>query len=179
MKLKAKIVKSKDSKNHQLSGILKRFKSLDNENVQIGYFDGERHDKSKMTYGELMNILEGGWDMKNANGESIGRVEGRPIFATTAEQLHPSKNQKSASIIKKMIKDLSTEDKVLSRLDELGELYQNHMKNKFGNPQVKGNRSNRPSVIKRKGANTPLVDEGDLRDNLSFKNSKTKEVKRG
>lgn len=43
----------------------------------------------------------------------------------------------------------------------------NGIKSTFGNPSILP--SNSPFTIKQKGANTPLVETGELRDNLAYK----------
>ena len=169
MKVTAKL---KKNKSNQLDGILKRFKSLNNETLKVGFFEEQgMHEDSEMSYASLMTILE--------KGTSDGRIQPRPVFETTAFQLHPSAVQKPKSIITNMIKDLGTKDTVGKRLDELGMLYQDHVKNKFGNAAVKGNSNNAESTIRQKGNNTPLVDTEDLKNNVAYKNSKTKRLKLG
>lgn len=169
MKVTAKV---KQTKSRQISGILKRFRSLNKEDVKVGFFEEQGiHEDSEMSYASLMTILE--------KGTSDGRIPSRPVFETTAFQLHPSSTQKPKSIITNMIKDLGTKDTVGKRLDELGRLYQDHVKGKFGNSAVKGNTKNAESTIKQKGKNAPLVDGEDLKNNVAFKNSKTKRLKLG
>jgi hypothetical protein len=171
-------VKVKQTKSRQMAGLKKRYRSLHKENVKVGFFEeqGNHEDPdalagNEMSYASLMTILE-----KGREDESIPP---RPIFETTAFQLDPATTQKPKSIITHLLKELGTKDTVAKRLDDLGTLYRNHVKAKFGNAGVKGNVKNAESTIAIKGANTPLVKEGDLRDNVAYKNSKTKRLKLG
>jgi hypothetical protein len=169
MKLSAKV---KQTKSNQMAGIKRRYQSLNKESVKVGFFEEQGlHEDSEMSYASLMTILE--------KGRLDGHIPARPIFATTAFELDPSSAQKPRSIIKKMLKDLGTKDSVGKRLDELGLLYREHVKAKFGDSSATGNINNAERTIEMKGGNTPLVKEGDLEANVAYKNSKTKRLKLG
>jgi hypothetical protein len=174
MKLSAKV---KQTKSKQMAGLKRRYQSLHKEYVKIGFFeeqgdhiDPEGQEDGQLSYASLMTVLE--------RGRLDGHIEGRPIFETTAFELDPATG-KPKSIITKMLKELGTKDTVGRRLDDLGVLYREHVKAKFGNPSATGNFDNRPRTIEMKGGNTPLEKEGDLKDNVAYKNTKTKRLKLG
>ena len=149
---------------------------IDRQHVDIGYFreQGKHPEATHLTYPELMAIHELRSPFKDGAYDSMYR----PAF-------------KFATIIYKY-KFIADNDKVLTEyfnkcatsasqptrtmLDKIGINGIKMIKPVFGDRGILN--SNRPSTVRKKGFNKPLIEYGYLREALAFKTSLRKTLKR-
>lgn len=163
MKLIAKIVKGKTD---DLQKLKKHLLKLQKEKIEVGYFDGEIHQGSEMPLATLMALHESGVPTNN--------TPSRPVFAIGYEELLPSRNKHTALYVKNIFGQVGMMPK---NVNILGEHYRDWLKAIFGDIGVL--ESNSPSTQAMKdGRDEPLVDEGELRDNLGYKSTSDKTVKK-
>lgn len=159
MKIKASIERT----NHKdLQKLKRRFKSLDQAYTEIGFFDGEQHPEAEMSFASLMTILEFGSPSEN--------IPARFPFNIIAETNHPSKDRDVKKLIRAYMSNLDKKDGSDVLLDYIGKHYHKKITNLFGNASRL--EPNAPATVAKKGKNTPLVDNRDLVENLSYKTSK-------
>lgn len=160
MKLTASIKKSEFK---DLEKISKNLRKLSGSYVEVGYFDGEIHEDSEMSYASLMTILEFG----------TADIPARYPFSMVAQEHKPSSKKVLKDTIKKHITMLATKDSSKELLEYLGNYYEKELTSLFGNPaRILGNAKR---TIQMKGKDTPLVDTGDLRDSLSHRIGKERD----
>ncbi len=151
-------------KKHRLDGLIKGLSKMDKEYVEYGLFkeSGLHPDNPHLTYASLMAIHELREDSDPMK---------RPVFQKTLDK-HGSDFQ---DYYMDQFQDYTeswalarprSPDVVLSRVGAKGVEY---TQNTFGDTATL--RDNAPSVIERKGKNSPLIDSGYLRNAVSFKTS--------
>ena len=146
-------------------------KSLQKTNktkVDIGYFAEQGiHQPSGRPYPEQMALLEFGDE----------DIPPRPVFRITSLRSPPNKLQRTRKILRAWAASLTKKVNVNTTLDRFGSLYSEKIKNIFGkSPPL--TRSADLTIFLKGGRNTPLIDTGDLKSNLAYKNSIDKEVKK-
>lgn len=160
--MKAKIVK----KGNTLDRIRSNIKSLDGENTQVGYFSEQGDHPSGLSFATLMAIQEFGTD----------KIPKRPVFQIVGFKKDPARDPEVKSAIRSWSKALAKKDNSKMLLDRVGKTYQEALVSLFGDSSAL--QSNASPTISLKGRDEPLVDSGELRDNLSYRNSKDNEIKK-
>ena len=153
--IKAKIVR----KGNSLGKMKANVKKIDKQNVKVGYFPEQGLHNSGLPYATLMAIQEFGTDT----------VPSRPIFQITASTRPPQREPKVKEAVKEWSKLLTTKDNSKDLLDTIGKNYQGALVGLFGDSSVLS--PNADTTIRLKGRDEPLVDSGELRDNLTYKSS--------
>jgi len=165
-RLTAKIVK----KGNSLDKIRSNIRKIDGERVEIGYFEEQGLHNSGLSYSTLMALQEFGTD----------EIPHRPVFQITAFGNPPQKNARVKSAIRNWSKALlnkdNNKDNSKQLLDTIGKTYQEALLSLFGDTSMLT--PNAPLTISLKGRDEPLVDSGELKDNLSYRNSIDKEIKK-
>lgn len=160
--IKAKIVK----KGRTFDKIRKSVKDIHQENVQVGYFAGQGQHASGLSFPALMAIHEFGTD----------DIPKRPVFQITAFGAKPQKSSRIKSAIRNWSSNLTGRADAKLLLDTIGKYYQKELQSLFGDTSALA--SNSPITIRIKGRDEPLVDSGELRDNLAYRNSIDEEIKK-
>jgi len=160
--IKAKVVK----KGRTFNKIRKSVKDIHQENVQIGYFAGQGQHTSGLSFPALMAIHEFGTD----------DIPKRPVFQITAFGAKPQKSSRVKSAIRNWSSNLAGRADAKLLLDTIGKYHQKELQSLFGDTSALA--SNRPTTIRIKGRDEPLVDSGELRDNLAYRNSIDEEIKK-
>ena len=139
--------------------LLGTVKNLKKNKAQVGYFREQGLHSSGFTYPALMYLHE-----------VIG-------ISTKSGKVYRRAFEMTSMFMRKTLQDNVNKD--LNRLFKSGNIdptnvlenfatsLSNGIKSTFGNPSILP--SNSPFTIKQKGANTPLVETGELRDNLAYK----------
>jgi len=165
MKITASIQKGKTK---DLDKLAKKFKELQNQYVEIGYFDNEMHSEAEMSYASLMTILEFGSPENN--------IPARYPFHQVAHTKLPSDNAGVKKAIKDHLKNIMGKSDSSDLLAYIGKYYQKELKAIFGDTSRL--EPNAPATVAIKGRNEPLVDTQELRDNLGYRTSKEKDIKK-
>lgn len=158
--------KLKRTKNH-LPNLKKRLEDLNKSKLSVGYFPSNGvHAPSEMTYSNLFAILSFGSRARN--------IPPRPILDLTFNLYNPIRtNPELKAYLKKYFSSINKKTPPISMslvIDEIGGDYVQKVRRGFGDTAKLV--SNKPAVIASKnGRNTPLIDTGALRDNLSYVNS--------
>lgn len=158
-------LKVKKSKTNDLEKLKKHLMKLQKEKIEVGYFDGEIHQGSGMPLATLMALHESGVPSEN--------IPSRPVFAIGYEELLPSRNKDTKLYIKNIVGQVGRMD---NNVNILGEHYRDWLKAIFGDVGVLESNSQRTQA--EKGRDDPLVDEGELRDNLGYRTTSNKTVKK-
>lgn len=134
-------------------------KSLANSKVKVGILSGSgTHPDSGMSYASLMYLQE----VKGVRSKD-GYIR-RRAFEITSRMHGQQLVKQTLKKIKAAYTSGVSGDEALS---VFGRGLSEAIKETFGNPSILP--SNAPSTISAKGANTPLVDTGALRDKITFK----------
>lgn len=155
MGITAKIVK----KGNTTDKMRKNLIALNKENVKIGYFAEQGKHPSGMTFAELMALQEFGTE----------DIPKRPVFQITAFTKAPNKSRAVNGAVRNWTRDLAGPANTRTLLNQIGRYYQKELKGLFGDGSALT--PNSPLTIRIKGRDEPLVDSGELRDNLAYKNS--------
>jgi len=148
---------------------LKAIKKLDSQKVEVGHFKGEVHSTADMSYVELMQIHHVG---------RPGSFPPRPVLDVLKFRNRDLLGQGEIKrAMKKWVRgDMKPED-TKELLNTYGRYLRNSEKAIFGKPLALS--ANAPStVIKKGGRNTPLVDTSELKDNVGFRTSLNKAIKK-
>ena len=150
----------------------KRLKDLHKSESFVGYSDSQGiHEESGLKYTDLMKIL--------SIGNSKNNLVARPIFSMAERNYDLSKSPLKKDL-KKYFSEISKTSSPISTEkihEHWVEDFSTDVLQLFGStPPLEGNKQ---STIDKKGFDAPLVNEGDLRDNLgySINNSTIKPVK--
>ena len=155
-------VKTSKSRYNDLKKIKKHFQDISNQYAQSGYFDGEQHPTIDMSLATLALVHENGSE----------HIPSRQLFAKASASLVTGGMTKVDVDIKRLVKQVG---KISPNIDLVGADITKFIRNMFGDTSIL--LENAPLTIKLKGGrNTPLVDTGELRDNLGYKTSKNKGV---
>ena len=137
----------------------KGLNSLQKSKVDIGYFNGEIHNGSKMSLASLMTILEYGSD--------DGNIPARFPFSQIAFSDSPKRNKNIKNIIKNGVTVALKKGNSNQVLDGLGKAYMSSIRSIFGDTSRLV--SNAKLTIKLKGRDEPLIEEGELLSKLSYR----------
>lgn len=153
LKLSAKFQK----KGNRLEKLEKHLRKLKGE-ILTGYFDGEVHEDSGLTLATLMAKHENGTDT----------LPSRPVMTIGSLDFIKINPIEFKRLTGKLIREVGKVDK---NYNLIGTALRDNIKGFFGDNTVLA--SNSEVTIKMKdGRDEPLVDTGELRDNLGFKTSK-------
>lgn len=148
--------------------LLGTVKNLKKNKAQVGYFREQGLHSSGFTYPALMYLHE-----------VIG-------ISTKSGKIYRRAFEITSMLMKKTLQDNVKRDlKLLLKsgnvdptnvLENFATSLSKGIKGTFGNPSILP--SNSPYTIKQKGANTPLVETGELKDNLAYKITTQKGIKK-
>lgn len=151
-----------------LKRLQRNLSNINGEDVEVGYFNGEQHSEADLSYASLALILE--------KGTRDGTIPARFLFETIAILNAPNTSLQARNIITRGIASLGRRNSAAATLDSLGRLYQQLLQDAMGmSPPLI---SNAPSVVERKGRNSPYEDTGELQENLGYRTSKSTGVKK-
>lgn len=157
----------KVKRGSSLSKKLKHLKTIHNQSVAIGHFEDQGKHYSGLSYVDLMKFHHDG------DGQTVPR---RPVI-TILENFRTRKALNSATTNSLLNKFVGGELSAQQVLTGIGKQVAKEEKKIFGD---KGSLAgNTPNTIAVKGADSPLVDTGDLRDAVSYRTSITKTIERG
>lgn len=147
-------------KKNNVPKLLKRIKELHGKTSEVGYFSSQpNHSESGVGYAQMAAWLEYG--TKNTRAY--------PLFHRTVEFFeHPSKSNIIKSSLKNYLNDLDSYKKYSVVLNSIGKGYAEIIQAGMGKPHRTGN-SNAPSTIAVKGNNSPWIDTGELKQNISYR----------
>lgn len=172
MAVRAKIVKKNRSVTSGMSGLKRFITLLSKHKVETGLFEESGVHPSKKntqqwTYAQLMGFHE----------LQIEFAPRRPIFATASKNIKKSISQQISVMLKqelgKSIKKGSS--KPTNVLDEAGINIAKEIDKVFGSSQLAPNSER---TARRKGFNSPMIESGDLRNEISYRNTKDKRIKK-
>jgi hypothetical protein len=149
--------------NH-IPNLRKRLKDLNKQSVSVGYFPANGvHAPAKMTYANLFAIMSFGSSKKN--------IPARPILDLTFALYNPlTTNTDVKKYLKKYFSNISKKTppmKISKLLDNIGGDYVQKTRMGFGDTsKLVSNSSN--TIARKGGRDTPLIDTGALRANLSY-----------
>lgn len=152
-----------------LDKLRKRLKEIDGTSFETGYFSDLGTHPSGLTYSGLFAILSFG-SLKN-------NLVPRPVLDRQFSVVNPIKSNKQLkSFLRKYFSNIKSSTPPIkwhTVLETVATTYVIDTRSMFGKPSVH-NPSNKQSVqsykmSKGKVPNSPLVFDGDLRDNLSYK----------
>lgn len=164
MKVTASITKKKNSKG--LEKLMEHFRKITNTEVDVGYFeDSGTHSESNIPYAALMRIHEDG----------LGDFPARPAIREGAKKIERNLDKGTLAIV--MNNTITQVGRLPENSKILGEAVAGQMRSIFGDVGLLA--PNAPTTIYRKGKDEPLVDTGELRDNLGSKTTYDKSVNKG
>lgn len=140
--------------------LMKRIQALTNKNTEIGYFSSQpNHSESGIGYAQMAAWLEYG----------TKKTRAYPLFHRTVEFFeHPSKSNIIKSSLKGYFNNLDSSKQYNVVLSSIGKGYAEIIQAGMGKPHRTGN-SNAPSTIAVKGNNSPWIDTGELKQNISYR----------
>lgn len=162
-------------KTRNKEALEKKLKAINKSDAESGYFkeqgfhnadngDG-RTSTEPLTYAELMNLHEYGFEDNN--------LPARPVRAITLVQLRGSRNERKKLLSNYLYKGTSLD----STLNGMAVRASQIAKSIFGSTSLLA--PNSTGWANLKGANSPLVDTGDLKANWAYRNSVSKVIKTG
>lgn len=161
-------LKVKRSRKQSLPKILDNLKSLNRANTEVGFFDGEPHPDSDLDLASIATLLE--------LGTVDGTQKARFPMEKVAIESSPDRAPEVYAAVSKYMRSLPRKDGSERLLDDIGTFYRDEYKNILGDASRL--RSNEPSVIEKKGRDEPGIDTGYLHDNVGFRTSKNKQVRK-
>ena len=141
-----------ERKTRNLDKLIAKIEQAKKNNVKSGYFkESGKHSEALMPYGHLMYLHEFGFH----------DYPDRPVRNITMASL-------DKSFVMREIKEyLRGKQRIGNLLDHVGWKITTTARGVFGNPDLLEHNS--AITIRMKGTNTPLVDNGELRNAWSWK----------
>lgn len=137
--------------------LIRSVRSLDNKVVSVGFFaDQGNHSGSKMPYTNLIYIQE-----VHGVKSKAGLVH-RRLFELTAMQ---HRNEIVSNVKNSISRNFPNSPNQI--LKDFGQDVQGKLREGFGDTSLLPH--NAPSTIAGKGANSPLVDTGELKSKLTYR----------
>jgi len=158
--LKLSVHKKKNAKG--LEKVLKHFQSLDDLEIFTGYFKEQGNHSSasgegeSLSYAEIMELHHFGTD----------NIPSRPLLSIATGELKRGNDKDLLQFCKDACGQIG---KLPSNSKKIGREMRDYSKAIFGDMSVMD--SNAPLTQALKGRDEPLVDTGELRDNLAYKTS--------
>lgn len=143
-------------------------KNLRTAKAQVGYFQEQGRHSSGFSYPALMYLQE-----VIGVPSSSGKVH-RRLFEITMMMNNRRILEQTKRNLKKQLNGL--ESNPTKTLEVFAKNTQAAIKKGFGNSAILP--PNAPSTVKKKGFNAPLIETGELRDELSYKISTKKGIKK-
>lgn len=141
---------------------VKNIKALAGLKVMAGWIDPEqKHDDTKLTMPQLAMTMEYG---AKAGRDKKTIIPPRPALRISARK-HGREWVKQAGELGKAV--LEGKNTTENAAEFLGALVADDIKGTINKSSLFA--PNAPSVIKRKGKNSPLIDTGELRDAVDYK----------
>lgn len=159
--IKSAVVRSKNP-SKGMKQLETSMKNLQGASVDIGYFDGTRHNGAEMSLASLMALME--------FGSNDGKIPARFPFTLAASTDSPKKDVKVRKKIKRGLSDAARTGNTNTLLDLLGKHYVDAVGSLFGDTTRL--LSNAPFTIALKGKDSPLIEHGELLSKLSYRKPK-------
>lgn len=158
-------MKVKRGKTRDLEKVLKHFQNLNQLKVDIGYFeDSGTHSTADMPYAKLMAIHELG----------LEDMPVRPLLQEASYQIQSEGNKVLKNEYLQLFGQVGRTNK---NTELLGDKILDLVRQLFGDSYLF--QDNAPSTIAQKGGrNEPLHDTGELGDNLGFKTTDNRTVRK-
>jgi hypothetical protein len=137
-------------------------KKLQGASVDIGYFDGARHNGAEMSLASLMALME--------YGSNDGKIPARFPFTQTAATDSPKKDTDVRKKVSQGITKTIHSGNTNNLLDILGKHYVDAVGSLFGDTTRL--LKNAPLTIALKGKDSPLIEHGELLSKLSYRKPK-------
>lgn len=151
--------------NKKLLASLETLADFANTSVEVGWVvPNQKHDKTDLNMAQLAYVLINGATITNSKTGTTINIPPRPVFKTTVAQ-HSKEWVKEAGALSKEVLGGKTNNN--SAATVLGALIADDMKGTINNSTNWA--PNRPSTVRRKGKNTPLIDTGELRDAVDYR----------
>lgn len=135
------------SKTNDFEKLFKHLRELSNKSVKVGYFKDQGKHASGAYYATIMQIHEDG----------LGNNPSRPVLTIGSLELENGSSPEFNQAVIRTIVGVNTLD---TTLPQVGEAAKEHIQSVFGDAVKLSPVTNNP---------TPLVDTGELKDNLTFK----------
>lgn len=159
MAITAKIKKRKVSKRFQKT--LKHLESLRNLNIKVGYFDDSgKHSRADVSYAQLAFWHEFG--VEGVEGRGSMKYPARFLFTISSSIIEMSLTKSMANDIRGIIVSPNNKRSTYSLANKMVA----EISDTFGDP-ILGRNSQ--ATINRKGHDSPLIETGELQDNLGYK----------
>lgn len=148
------------TKKNNIPKLMKRIQALTNKTTEVGYFSSQpSHSESGIGYAQMAAWLEYG----------TKKTRAYPLFHRTVEFFeHPSKSNIIKNSLKGYFNNLDSNKQYTVILNSIGKGYAEIIQAGMGKPHRTGN-SNAPSTIAVKGSNSPWIDTGELKQNISYR----------
>lgn len=148
------------TKKNNIPRLMKRIQALTTKTTEVGYFSSQpSHSESGIGYAQMAAWLEYG----------TKKTRAYPLFHRTIEFFeHPSKSNIIKSSLKGYFNNLDSSKQYSVVLNSIGKGYAEIIQAGMGKPHRTGN-SNAPSTIAVKGRNSPWIDTGELKQNISYR----------
>lgn len=148
------------AKKNNIPKLMKRIQALTNKTTEVGYFSSQpSHSESGIGYAQMAAWLEYG----------TKKTRAYPLFHRTVEFFeHPSKSNIIKSSLKGYFNNLDSSKQYNVVLSSIGKGYAEIIQAGMGKPHRTGN-SNTPSTVAAKGNNSPWIDTGELKQNISYR----------
>lgn len=157
--IKAKVKKV----DNKLDKFTAKLRQLRNQQAQAGYFEtGLKHEKSGLTYPELMELHEYGVRAESGRW----KIPPRPLMAQTA---HAFSKSNLKTLTKTLLKGLYGNLDASDFLNAYAQRMKQEAMKIFGNTAIL--KSNSPMTIGLKGRDEPLVDTGSLKEQFKYGNT--------
>lgn len=148
------------TKKNNIHNLMKRIQALHSKTTEVGYFSSQpNHSESGIGYAQMAAWLEYG----------TKKTRAYPLFHRTVEFFeHPSKSNIIKSSLKGYFNSLDSSKQYNVVLSSIGKGYAEIIQAGMGKPHRTGN-SNASSTIAVKGNNSPWIDTGELKQNISYR----------
>jgi hypothetical protein len=144
----------------RISALLRTLQDLDDSSSEIGYFpDSGTHPSSGLSFAAHMSVHE----LRPASDPMHRPVFGKAV-QVNGDRFEGRSVDKVVNIIHAAARGRSKQIRPI--LDDIGKEGVAMIEPIFGSSHLK---PNSPKTIELKGRNEPMVDDGDLRDALSFR----------
>ena len=149
-----------DIVDHGFKKLEKQLKKMSKMSVKTGILSDAGNHENGMTIAEIAAINEFGTEKRNADGEQF--IHERPAHRDTFQKSRPKLKTNLAKSVDLVIEGKATPDQVLKRIGEwyVGQLKKNIIA--WDDPE------NKPSTVKQKGFNNPLIHTGRTVNSINY-----------
>lgn len=154
-------MKAKFKRTYKLLQATKNLGDLGNARISAGWVKPEQKH-GDMPTAKLAQIMEYGATIKRKNATTV--IPPRPMLRYTARDKGKEWVQEAGKIAANVIEGKTEGKKAYA---QLGAFIADDIKGTINTSSLF--KPNAPSTVKKKGKNTPLIDTGEMRDQVSFK----------